>query len=552
MTVRGAAFLGIGAMVGAGIFALLGEAAAVAGSAVWLSFLLAGIVAALLGYTVVKLGVRYPSSGGLIAYLIAGLRKRPPGRDRRVARLLRGDRDRLLDGRGRVRELRDVALRRRRRRERLGQRLHDRSSSSRWPRSTSSARRVVDRAQSLIVIVAARRLRGLHRRDARRHRLRPARVQRLSAGLGHRRERRAHVLRVPRLQRDHVRRRRPAQSRRGSCRRRCTRALGVTTVLYVLISIGVFGTLTVAEAIGYGETAIAEAARPALGDAGFTMMAIAALLATASSVNATLYASGGLTAMLAEVGAVPAVLRPRLAARPARGPADHGRARARRRQPRRPLGDRVRRERLLADDLPARRCRGATGSERRPGRARRSCSLAHRRRPPSCSSSSPSTRCATLPRRSPRSSRSPLLAVVLDFVWKRVRGEPPATRSGIRRLGRAGVAAGLPRCWRFTDAAAEHVTGNTTTTTPAVPRDAGRGAERDRRDGRRRRDPSRGGRAVVRPARRPVQCVPDIRPAHARPGKAATIEPTARLSRHPASTRSRPSTSSRAMRSGAR
>ena len=40
MSVRGAAFLGIGAMVGAGIFALLGEAGAVAGSAVWLSFLL--------------------------------------------------------------------------------------------------------------------------------------------------------------------------------------------------------------------------------------------------------------------------------------------------------------------------------------------------------------------------------------------------------------------------------------------------------------------------------------------------------------------------------
>jgi amino acid transporter len=72
MSVRGAAFLGIGAMVGAGIFALLGEAGAIAGSAVWLSFLLAGLVSALLGYTVVKLGVRFPSSGGLIAYLIQG------------------------------------------------------------------------------------------------------------------------------------------------------------------------------------------------------------------------------------------------------------------------------------------------------------------------------------------------------------------------------------------------------------------------------------------------------------------------------------------------
>jgi amino acid transporter len=72
VSVRGAAFLGIGAMVGAGIFALLGEAGDVAGSAVWLSFLLAGLVATLLGYTVVKLGVRYPSSGGLIAYLMQG------------------------------------------------------------------------------------------------------------------------------------------------------------------------------------------------------------------------------------------------------------------------------------------------------------------------------------------------------------------------------------------------------------------------------------------------------------------------------------------------
>jgi amino acid transporter len=82
-------------------------------------------------------------------------------------------------------------------------------------------------------------------------------------------------------------------------------ALGVTTLLYVLISLGVFGTLTVEEVVGYGETAIAEAARPALGDAGFTMMAIAALLATSSSVNATLYAAGGLTAMLASVGQFP-------------------------------------------------------------------------------------------------------------------------------------------------------------------------------------------------------------------------------------------------------
>lgn len=65
-----AVLLGVGAMAGAGIFALLGQAGAVAGSAVWLSFLLGGGVAALSGYSFGRLGARYPSAGGLVEYLI--------------------------------------------------------------------------------------------------------------------------------------------------------------------------------------------------------------------------------------------------------------------------------------------------------------------------------------------------------------------------------------------------------------------------------------------------------------------------------------------------
>jgi amino acid transporter len=72
MTARGATVLGVGSMIGAGIIALLGDAGAVAGGAVWISFLIGGIVAALLGYVCVKLGARYPSSGGLITYLVEG------------------------------------------------------------------------------------------------------------------------------------------------------------------------------------------------------------------------------------------------------------------------------------------------------------------------------------------------------------------------------------------------------------------------------------------------------------------------------------------------
>jgi amino acid transporter len=88
------------------------------------------------------------------------------------------------------------------------------------------------------------------------------------------------------------------------------RALVVTTLVYILVAVSVFGTLTVAEVVAYGPTAIAEAGRPALGDAGFTMIAIAAMVGMAGSVVATLYASAGLTRMLSDVGQFPPFFGP--------------------------------------------------------------------------------------------------------------------------------------------------------------------------------------------------------------------------------------------------
>jgi amino acid transporter len=61
--------MGIGAMVGAGIFALLGEASAIAGSAVYISFIIGGFVALSSAYSLGKLGAAFPSSGGIIEYL---------------------------------------------------------------------------------------------------------------------------------------------------------------------------------------------------------------------------------------------------------------------------------------------------------------------------------------------------------------------------------------------------------------------------------------------------------------------------------------------------
>ena len=62
--------MGIGAMVGAGIFALLGQAGMIAGSAVWISFILGGVIALLSGYSIGRLGAHFPSSGGFVEYLV--------------------------------------------------------------------------------------------------------------------------------------------------------------------------------------------------------------------------------------------------------------------------------------------------------------------------------------------------------------------------------------------------------------------------------------------------------------------------------------------------
>ena len=105
LSVRQAAFIGVGSMVGAGIFALLGAAGEVAGSAVWISFLIAGAVAVLQGYSFAKLGARYPSAGGFLEYVVRGW---GDGHFTGVLGLAaaRGQRDHHGDGRGVVRQLR--------------------------------------------------------------------------------------------------------------------------------------------------------------------------------------------------------------------------------------------------------------------------------------------------------------------------------------------------------------------------------------------------------------------------------------------------------------
>jgi amino acid transporter len=63
------AFYGLGSMLGAGIYGLVGKAAGMLGGAVWASFVIAMAAALLTGLSYAALGARYPKAGGA-AYVI--------------------------------------------------------------------------------------------------------------------------------------------------------------------------------------------------------------------------------------------------------------------------------------------------------------------------------------------------------------------------------------------------------------------------------------------------------------------------------------------------
>lgn len=73
MGLYAATSIGVGAMVGAGIFSIFGTAVQISGNAVYISFIIAGLIALLNTYSYAKLGVQYPSAGGPVEFLLKGL-----------------------------------------------------------------------------------------------------------------------------------------------------------------------------------------------------------------------------------------------------------------------------------------------------------------------------------------------------------------------------------------------------------------------------------------------------------------------------------------------
>jgi len=84
-------------------------------------------------------------------------------------------------------------------------------------------------------------------------------------------------------------------------------AIAMVMILYIAVSFAVFGNLSIDEIVKAQDYALAEAARPAFGTAGFIIMALAALLSTSSAINASLYAATNVTYRLALLGQLPSI-----------------------------------------------------------------------------------------------------------------------------------------------------------------------------------------------------------------------------------------------------
>lgn len=79
----------------------------------------------------------------------------------------------------------------------------------------------------------------------------------------------------------------------------------ITLVVYILVSLVAVGNLSAAEISREKEYALAAAARPFLGHAGFVLIGLGALLSTASAINATLFGTARLGKVMALDHALP-------------------------------------------------------------------------------------------------------------------------------------------------------------------------------------------------------------------------------------------------------
>ena len=96
-------------------------------------------------------------------------------------------------------------------------------------------------------------------------------------------------------------------------------AVGFVIVLYILVAIVTVGNLPFTKIVDAKDYALAEAAKPFMGQSGFLLIAIAAMLSTASAINATIYGAARLSYVIAKDGELPAALERKVWGEPLEG-----------------------------------------------------------------------------------------------------------------------------------------------------------------------------------------------------------------------------------------
>ncbi len=89
-------------------------------------------------------------------------------------------------------------------------------------------------------------------------------------------------------------------------------SVGFVIVLYVLIAVVAVGSLPIAAILDAKDYALAAAAQPFFGHTGFVLIAVAAVLSTFSAINATLYGTTRLSYTIAKEGELPEFLEKKI------------------------------------------------------------------------------------------------------------------------------------------------------------------------------------------------------------------------------------------------
>lgn len=311
----GAVAIGVGGMVGGGIFAVLGLAATLAGGATPVAFLVAGVVALLTAYSYAKLTTAYPSDGGTIVFI-----DRAFGVD-----LCTGGLNNLLwlsyvvtlslyavafanytatffpDQHGAVFHhiLISVGI--------LLPTILNLASPSLVSKTETAV--VVVKIGILLVVIAF----GVGGIDV--SRLSPGGWEAPLAIVGG-----GMLIFVAYEGFELIANTAPNVSNAEKVLPRAYYfSVSFVVVLYIVIAVVTVGTLSASEIQSTSDFALAEATRPTLGQLGFTLVAVSAVLATFSAINATLYGSARLASSIASEGEAPKFLERRIWNQPVPG-----------------------------------------------------------------------------------------------------------------------------------------------------------------------------------------------------------------------------------------